>query len=288
VIKPSYEGFNIVGGDINTAKEFLMKRRLNLLVMLACLLALALTFIGCGGKNGGGGKANPASDFSYDLTEDGQGIVIKGYTGGPGKVVIPSKIEDIDVVEIGDKAFDGKSVVLSGSILSGTAQGEIKTNDKAGITSITIPNTVKKIGLGAFSNTAISNIVIPDSVTELGDNTFSGCNQLTEVRLSDNIETLPSSLFSPALKKVNLPKNLKQIATFAFSGCGELTELIIPDTISTVDFVEWEWFGRYTISDKPGYYPIDDDYQKDIFGGCGKLPIKTRQIIQSWGYEGTF
>jgi hypothetical protein len=37
----------IVGGDINATKEFLMKKKLNLLVMLVGLLALGLTFIGC-------------------------------------------------------------------------------------------------------------------------------------------------------------------------------------------------------------------------------------------------
>jgi hypothetical protein len=75
-----------------------------------------------------GGTAAPSSDYGYDLTSDGQGIIITKYTGTSRKVVIPSTIEDIPVMELGDQVF----------------------SKKKRITSITIPNTVKKIGSEAF------------------------------------------------------------------------------------------------------------------------------------------
>jgi hypothetical protein len=227
----------------------------------AIVVATALVFTACGGKNGGSsgsGKANPATDFGYDLTEDGQGIVILKYTGGPGKVVIPAKIEDMPVVEIGNAVFSGKE----------------------DITAITIPNSVTKIGTGAFEYTAITSIVIPDSVTELGDRIFFGCKALTEIRLSDNLEHLPE-LFpisdSPALQKANLPKNLKRINHSAFAGCGELIDLVIPDTLQSLEFGNMR-YGDWSKSSKD---PI-------TFGGCSKLPIKTRQRLQALGYTGGF
>jgi hypothetical protein len=80
-------------------------------VVLIAVLALAA----CSGKKEGGGsggsrssgKETPASDFSYDLSSDGQGIKITGYTGNGGKVVIPAKIEGMPMVEIGNNALHG-------------------------------------------------------------------------------------------------------------------------------------------------------------------------------------
>jgi hypothetical protein len=72
VNKLSYEGFNIVGGDINTAKGFFMKKRFNLLVMLVCLLALGFVLVGCptdsdDGGGGGGGASITIKNRSSEI-----------------------------------------------------------------------------------------------------------------------------------------------------------------------------------------------------------------------------
>ncbi|GHV77410.1 hypothetical protein AGMMS49942_22310 [Spirochaetia bacterium] len=271
---------------------------------VAIVMATALVFTACGGKKDGessgsakaaksSDKANPATDFGYDLTADGQGILIKKYTGGPGKVVIPATIEDIPVVEIGDEAFNGETTTtnLMAAVITGNvfdAESKSTENEKAGITSITIPNSVKKIGSEAFANTAITSIVIPDSVTELGftwlgySNIFDGCKLLAEIRLSDNIETLPRLGDLSALKKINLPKNLKRIGSIALGDCGELSEIVIPETLTAVEFVNI----------KQDFFTGEISYKSEqdnaAFAGCSKLPIKTRQTIQGWGYTSSF
>jgi hypothetical protein len=267
--------------------------------VLALALIFGLTAAACSkAGGGGGGKANPATDFSYDLTADGQGILIKGYTGAPGKVVIPAKIEDIPVVEIGEEAFNGKSMTWSVdiNINSQTASGNVgsKANEKAGITAIIIPDTIKKIGREAFANTAITSIVIPDSVTELGvggvfggdSRLFQGCKELTEIKFSDSLEIIPEQIGGPALKKVNLPKNLKRIADYSFIGCGELIELIIPDTLTTVEFGAF-YKGEWLKYPEENYY-MGGTVGENAFEGCDKLPIKTRQRLQELGYTGKF
>lgn len=161
-------------------------------------------FSGCIGKtsaqSGSAGKASPVSDFSYDLSEDGQGIKITGYTGAGGAVVIPSKIEDLPVVEIGQLAFTA---------------GQI--NRRQTITSITVPPSVIKIGERAFSYLA----------------------DLAEVTLPDGLKIIPNNLFSACknLKKVNLPASLEAIHGQAFSGCGELAELVIPESLTNIKFL---------------------------------------------------
>jgi hypothetical protein len=219
-------------------------------------------------KSGKSDKANPATDFSFDLTADGKGILIKGYTGEPGKVVIPAKIEDIPVVEIGAGVF----------------------GDKRKITAIIIPDTVKKIGTRAFAETGITSIVIPDSVTEIGFYLFDDCEELTEIKFSDSLETIPDIIYFSsltALKKSNLPKNLKRIADGSFTGCRELIELIIPDTLTTVEFGRFDGNGEWHKDPEETYY--DGTTVGDrAFKGCGKLPLKTRQRLQELGYTGEF
>jgi len=272
-------------------------------IAIGLALVLVVTVIACSGK-GGGGRPNKATDFSYELTEDGKGVRIKGYTGGPGKVVVPADIEGYPVTEIGREAFDGKTLTFS--FARGTKPADIdvgsKANEKAGITSITIPNTVTKIGSSAFANTAITRFDMPDSVTEIESSIFSGCEVLKEVHLSDNIEEIVPTFSVPlfgfsdnkSLTKINLPKNLKRIGGQAFSGLSELTNLVIPDTLQSVEFGELKNTRKDSFSEwvdvwmKEGEKYYSDTIVTNAFRGCGKLPLATRAKLQGWGYTGSF
>lgn len=59
-----------------------------------------------------------------------------------------------------------------------TAIGDNVFKDCKKLTSIKIASTVKKIGIGAFENTAIKSITIPKTVTKLGEQAFGGCKKL--------------------------------------------------------------------------------------------------------------
>jgi hypothetical protein len=233
--------------------------------MLAAALAFALVLAGCGKKNSGGGSSGgsasggsgagdavqaavsaaaretPASDFSYDLSGDGQGIVIKGYTGDGGKVAIPATIEDIPVVEIEDYTFRGQ-----------TNNGiHLPANN---ITEIVIPDGVTRIGLYAFNeNEGLKSVTLPDGLKKIEDHTFDNCSNLTTI---------------------NLPAGLEKIGFGALSACGELNNLIIPASLTGVKFTD-------VLSDR-------EDPNNFAFSECGKLPIKTRQTIQGWGYKSGF
>ena len=247
--------------------------------VLAAALAFALVFGGCAKKDSGGGSggdsgggaagaaaavknakgAAPASDFSYDLSEDGAGIKITGYTGKGRALVIPAVIEDMPVVEIGEQAFQG-------------AGGNKAPNNRDAITSVVVPDSVTTIGEFAFADIdELTEVRLPDSVTTIGDYAFADIDELTEVRLPDSLKVIPGGAFSNCgkLSKANLPASLEVIDVFAFSGCGELTELTIPADLQPVKFLDY--YGH-----------------TDAFKGCGKLPIKTRQRIKELGYGGEF
>ena len=219
------------------------------------LLGMSALLLACG-------KTNPASDFQYDLIDDGEGIIIKNFTGKGPKVMIPEKIDGVLVVEIGDHAFDG-SVSTS-------------SNNKAGITSITLPDSIKKIGNNVFANTAITKFNLPDSVVEIGGHVFLKCLSLKKVHISDGLKAIPSSVFCTChkLTTVNLPTSLESIGYMAFWDCGELAELTMPVSLINVKFMD-SFGGK-------------EDRNNKAFEGCNKLPIKIQQTIQSWGYTGSF
>jgi len=244
-----------------------MKR--NSIAVLAIVVVLAIT--GCSKKDGGNakaessasgegvavlaqagggssGKASPVSDFSYDLTADGTGIIIKGYTGKGGKVVIPATIENYPVKEIMGKD------PYSGGAFEG-AEANKTPNNRDSITSI----------------------VVPDSVEVIGEFAFSNIDELTQVTLPNGLKTLPVGAFGNCgkLTKVNLPSSLEQIGCFTFSGCSELTELIIPSSLTKINFL----LAPKNLVNYDG---------NGSFYSCQKLPLATRQRLKDLGYKDEF
>lgn len=80
-------------------------------------------------------QANPESDFEFS-----EGV-ITGYTGAAKDVVIPEEIGGVTVKEIADKAFM-----------------------KKGLTSVTFPETLEKIGYMAFAANQLTSVDISANV----------------------------------------------------------------------------------------------------------------------------
>ena len=60
--------------------------------------------------------------------------------------------------------------------------GVLKECTDKSITSVVIPDSVKKIGVKAFRGCkSLSSVVIPSSVTEIGKGAFYGCKSLASV-----------------------------------------------------------------------------------------------------------
>ena len=191
-------------------RVFLMKNTMIISVILFVGLFLSM---GCSekaqaqsGARSSGGNASPVSDFSYDLSKDGKGIKITGYTGNGGRVVIPSTIEDMPVVEIRFNAF----------------QGYLSDRTKY------------------FPANNITEIIIPSSVTVIESRAFYLNENLTKVTLPDGIKVFEDGVFRNCVKltSVNLPAELEVIGAHVFADCGELNNLVIPVTITSIKFIE--------------------------------------------------
>jgi len=78
---------------------------------------------------------------------------------------------------------------------------------------------------GGFDGT----LTIPATVTELANYSFAYCHKLTELVISDSVQSVNYWVFRSctALSRVTLPKNIVYLGSQAFQGCTALKEVII-------------------------------------------------------------
>lgn len=224
-------------------------------------------------------------EWSYQLDDSNNVIELKcKTTSKTGAVTIPSTI-------------DGKTVIsLKGAYNAGAFQ------NCAGITSVTIPNTITLIGEYAFENcTGLKSITLPDSVTKIESRAFSSCSGMTTVTLSNNLTsidsyafygcsglkslTIPNSVTTigegafrncSGLKSLTLSENLTKITDRTFEGCSGLTSVILPESVTTIEGSYTNIYGAFGDCKNLAKILIPDSVASigaGAFQGCDKLTI---------------
>lgn len=105
------------------------------------------------------------------------------------------------------------------------------------IDSVAIPNSVTKIGSGAFDNcTSLTSIIIPDSVTTIGNCAFRGCSRLESVDIPDSVITIGVQAFCKctSLLRIIIPDNVTLIKGAAFGNCSSLTSITIGKGVTEI------------------------------------------------------
>ena len=210
-------------------------------------------------------------DYIIIVTEKGvdvffdDGVVPVGavYTAANGKVYnvgdkMPEKITVGDVYTYGNYKYmysrnygGGWTVgVLDstkseyGEILSeinGVAVIEIRDNGFkkcTGLTSITIPNSVKTIGRSAFYEcTSLTNITIPNSVKTIRSWAFYECTSLTNITIPNSVQNIEEGVFShcTSLKNITIQGDVESIGKEAFGNCANLTSIHIPASVTSIE-----------------------------------------------------
>ena len=136
-----------------------------------------------------------------------------------GKLLINTKdkvlIKVAQAVGIEVNPYD---ITEEGELLS--SNGNLLLVDSEG--TLVLPESVKKIGSGAFSGVSgLKKIIIPGSVKEIASNAFSNNKTLETVVLNEGIEIIGISAFSQcdSLTNVQLPSTVKKIGSYAFYYC---------------------------------------------------------------------
>ncbi len=155
------------------------------------------------------------------------------------------------------------------------------------ITSVTIPATVKAIGVGAFKDCAkLTAAVIPSGVTAVRNLTFAGCSALASVTIPASVTAIDSMAFEncSALTGVTLPSSLKTIGASAFSGCSKLVAVTIPSGVTEIPYNAFGYCTALKNATIPSSVEAIDRY---AFDGCTALTITaaTNSVANAYATE---
>jgi len=158
-----------------------------------------------------------------------KGTII-GISGKGGELIIPNTIWDDLVVAIGE---GGRT---NGSSASYSPLRNIN------VTSVTIPDSVNIIRLGAFSGSQLSKVTIGNGVTIIEGYAFSR-NNLKSIIISDSVITIGGDAFRDNnLTDVIIGNSVKNIGAFAFYG-NPLTNITIGENVEIFgNAMFWEGF----------------------------------------------
>ena len=134
-----------------------MKR---IILIALCVLTVLLLCACCALAETG----TKSGDYTYTLRRDGTACITR-WEGTARQLTLPRTLDGHAVTEIGRRAF----------------------SDCSGLTSVTIPGTIKTIGGSAFSFcSGITTLIIEEGVETIDTDAFFSCSSLTSVTLPDS------------------------------------------------------------------------------------------------------
>lgn len=223
----------------------------------------------------------------------------------------------LTVTAIGNNAFRGCSditkVTLPDSITTIDVYAFVNCNslNDVNFEEVTSLETIKG---GAFYNTALTEITMPSSVKLIdgynpmhsqvdgafeeidtllkvdlsnissaefgfGLNVFENCDNLNEVKLPSNLESIPGSVFAwcPKLTTIHLPESLINIGREAFAYDTSLDNVTFPSKLETIDFAAFWGTGLTSIVIPENVKSIG----KKAFSHCNDLTSVDISAIKS-------
>ena len=181
----------------------------------------------------------------------------------------------------------------------------------------TIPSTVEKIEIGAFSGSKINGITfssalktidirafygcnelttvtIPTTVTKVGESAFGACTKLTEIKVADGhaqYESIDGILFNKESEKAliqypagkttteyTVPEGIIRIGISAFEGTTKLTKITIPSSVTEVAFRAF--YGCSSLNEV--YYKGETEPVTCRGSAFDNTPIKSIKVVVNY------
>ena len=192
-------------------------------------------------------EENIPASISFNVNEEGVLTSVEGISEINNEVVIPSRVNDIDVIEIGDKVFA----------------------DNLFIKKLVIPESVKSLGNKmCYGAKNLEEVVLPNNITVIPDYAFDNCSSLTNINIPTSLVQIRANAFSQtALKEFIAPESLKEIWLYAFKDAKELRNVELKNVTEIGDMV-------FENCEKLESIVIPETLEEigaSVFGGCSSL-----------------
>ena len=210
--------------------------------VLAASVMAAMVLTSCGGTNPPASSSQPTSSStstsqpsssstsgsSVSSTPDSNQVKWNYVPYGENAILMdydPKYKEPDRVITLPDKV-DGYRVT---GIMVNTFSG-------SKFKEVTIPASIKDIGLSAFEGSTNLTKVTILGASKIKQSTFSRCSNLESVSLNNEITEIGGSAFDGCykLKTVNMPTNLKKIERDAFRSTKLEGSLVIPKNVTYI------------------------------------------------------
>lgn len=150
----------------------------------------------------------------YSPKYDDKYVLLAYPAGCQGAYSIPSTVHGKTIDQIWTSGFEGA----------------------VGLTDITIPASIGRLGTAAFENTGLTHVTIPDTVQQVDPAVFQNCTSLVSVKLPNGITEIDQYLFANciSLQHVDMPDTITKINIYAFHNCTSLTSLALPKGLTSL------------------------------------------------------
>ena len=198
-------------------------------------------------------EENLPTSISFVVSAEGVLTEVNGISETNNVVIIPNKVNDIEIKEIGEELFL-KNTYIEKLVISETVTTlgykmcygctnlkEVTLPDNITVIpdyafekctlleKINMPQSLVQIRNDAFAESGIKEFIAPDSFKEIWGNAFKDCKNLEKVDLNKTTSIGDMSFENcTKLSSIVLPNTLVELGTYVFSGCTLLNNIKMP------------------------------------------------------------
>lgn len=218
-----------------------------------------------------------------------------------GKVTIPGGVQNISpgafknsgltevilkegVMNLSNDSFDG--CLLLKKVTFPTTMKTIGGFSNTGIKEIAFAEGAAPEAISdyAFLNCdSLSAITLPNSIKSLGIGAFYDCDTLKTVKLPTGITKIAKQAFYHCgfLQSVTIPQSVTEIEAEAFAACSKLTAISLPSALTTIGIGSFHSAGLTSITLPEGMTTIEPGTFGNSKLKSAKLPKSLKQITSS-------
>lgn len=181
-----------------------------------------------------------AGGIKYEVTGDNT-VEVGINKNLSGSVVIPATVTNPDdgktynVTGIGETAFFFSRGITSVSIPEGVTYIGLGAFQLTDLTSISLPEGVTYIGIGAFQQTALTSISLPEGLISIGDEAFSYCRNIEgDLVIPSTVTSIGKEAFSHCDVLTSVTIKGGSIGEDAFNNCRGLTSLSLQEGVTSI------------------------------------------------------